>query len=356
MGRPRVGLQHGLDCVAAPGPAPATEWVLADKPHTSVLNPSPTDDYDLEAALALISEVAVAHGAAEDTASGRDRIAMRVMGALMPRPSEVATSSAGASTSVSATPRPTGSTACAATAATSAMRPSRATSRGRYPRSGATWRSRSTCPSRRRTRARSPPPVPPRTPARCTPPASCASRTRATRTLRRERQRPPRASEPAHRPHRAGRRALGVSIQPLCVLQRALHRHEHEPSPHAHRPRGRYLPARFCRCAPPLLHRLECRPAGCGRLHPLARPFPGRRTRVPHDEGSRPRGLSSPIDGYPDVEGAVLAGRYRSFACAATTAPSSSMPPSTSSTPGGPGPMSPWASSRAPTTAFRTTP
>ncbi|MFR3451235.1 MAG: hypothetical protein ACLTSX_06065 [Collinsella sp.] len=38
------------------------------------------------------------------------------------------------------------------------MRPSRATSRGRYPRSGATWRSRSTCPSRRRTRARSPPP------------------------------------------------------------------------------------------------------------------------------------------------------------------------------------------------------
>ena len=80
-----------LDCVAAPGPAPATEWVLADKPHTSVLNPSPTDDYDLEAALALISEVAVAHGAAEDTASGRDRIAMRVMGALMPRPSEVAT-------------------------------------------------------------------------------------------------------------------------------------------------------------------------------------------------------------------------------------------------------------------------
>ena len=80
-----------LDCVAAPGPAPATEWVLSDKPHTSVLNPSPTDDYDLEAALALISEVAVAHGAAEDTASGRDRIAMRVMGALMPRPSEVAT-------------------------------------------------------------------------------------------------------------------------------------------------------------------------------------------------------------------------------------------------------------------------
>lgn len=80
-----------LDCMAAPGPAPATEWVLADKPHTSVLNPSPTDDYDLEAALALISEVAVAHGAAEDTASGRDRIAMRVMGALMPRPSEVAT-------------------------------------------------------------------------------------------------------------------------------------------------------------------------------------------------------------------------------------------------------------------------
>ena len=44
----------------------------------------------VETALLTIGGAAVETGAEEDTASGRDRIAMRVMGALMPKPSEVA--------------------------------------------------------------------------------------------------------------------------------------------------------------------------------------------------------------------------------------------------------------------------
>lgn len=80
-----------LECVGALGPAPAAAWVLADEPHVSALNPVPAAEYDLESALALVSEAAVANGVADDTASGRDRVAMRVMGALMPRPSQVTT-------------------------------------------------------------------------------------------------------------------------------------------------------------------------------------------------------------------------------------------------------------------------
>ena len=52
--------------------------------------PIPCPTFDLfEGTLAALSETAVANGAAEDTASGRDRIAMRIMGVLMPRPSVV---------------------------------------------------------------------------------------------------------------------------------------------------------------------------------------------------------------------------------------------------------------------------
>ena len=39
--------------------------------------------------LATLAEAAVANGCTADTASGRDRIAMRVMGLLMPKPSEI---------------------------------------------------------------------------------------------------------------------------------------------------------------------------------------------------------------------------------------------------------------------------
>ena len=71
-----------LDAVGAKGPAPEDAWAL---------NGAPKDrGFDLEAALLALGDAAVANGAEEDTASGRDRIAMRVMGLLMPKPSEVA--------------------------------------------------------------------------------------------------------------------------------------------------------------------------------------------------------------------------------------------------------------------------
>ena len=70
-----------LECAGATGPAPAPGWVLG--------TPAPGDAFDLDAKLAAISEAAVANGVADDTASGRDRVSCRVMGLLMPRPSQV---------------------------------------------------------------------------------------------------------------------------------------------------------------------------------------------------------------------------------------------------------------------------
>lgn len=71
-----------LDCAGVKDPAPEEAWVLGEAK-------APTG-FDLETALLSIGDAAVTAGAEEDTASGRDRIAMRVMGALMPKPSEVA--------------------------------------------------------------------------------------------------------------------------------------------------------------------------------------------------------------------------------------------------------------------------
>ena len=73
-----------LECAGAFGPAPTEEWVLDEA--EPVADPS----FDLDAALATIAEAAVENDAADDTASGRDRAACRVMGLLMPKPSEVA--------------------------------------------------------------------------------------------------------------------------------------------------------------------------------------------------------------------------------------------------------------------------
>lgn len=70
-----------LECAGATGPAPAPGWALG--------TPAPGDAFDLDATLAAISEAAVANGVADDTASGRDRASCRVMGLLMPRPSQV---------------------------------------------------------------------------------------------------------------------------------------------------------------------------------------------------------------------------------------------------------------------------
>ena len=71
-----------LDCAWAKGPGPTQAWALGG-------NHGEPKGFDLEAALLTIGEVAVANGAEDDTASGRDRIAMRVMGALMPKPSAI---------------------------------------------------------------------------------------------------------------------------------------------------------------------------------------------------------------------------------------------------------------------------
>lgn len=65
-----------LESVGATGPAPL-DAVLGES-------------YDFESDLACLAEAGVSAGQAEDTASGRDRLMMRLMGAITPRPSEVA--------------------------------------------------------------------------------------------------------------------------------------------------------------------------------------------------------------------------------------------------------------------------
>ena len=72
-----------LECAGATGPAPQTAWVLAQESEVD----SPAD-FNLEGTLDTIAEAAVNNGVAEDTASGRDRASMRIMGTLMPKPSE----------------------------------------------------------------------------------------------------------------------------------------------------------------------------------------------------------------------------------------------------------------------------
>lgn len=73
-----------IECAGALCPAPDVDWVLAEA------TPATDDAFDLDAALLDIAEAAVANGVADDTASGRDRVACRVMGLLMPKPSQVA--------------------------------------------------------------------------------------------------------------------------------------------------------------------------------------------------------------------------------------------------------------------------
>ena len=77
-----------LECIGATGPALDMAWALKTE-KISLLHPDTLPDFDLEGTLAVLSEAAVANGAAEDTVSGRDRIAMCIMGVLMPRPSVV---------------------------------------------------------------------------------------------------------------------------------------------------------------------------------------------------------------------------------------------------------------------------
>ena len=98
-----------LEAVGATGPEPGEDWVLnevyafpcmtaamagvddlaGERPTTADEEDFSAATFDLEGTLARLAEAAVAAGVAEDTASGRDRAAMRVMGLIMPRPSEV---------------------------------------------------------------------------------------------------------------------------------------------------------------------------------------------------------------------------------------------------------------------------
>ena len=90
-----------LEAVGAPGPAaPHTEVYLAaayaTAPTSDLTGEAPVpnvatgdDAFDLEGTIERIAAAGVANGCEEDTPSGADRIATRVMNILMPRPSEV---------------------------------------------------------------------------------------------------------------------------------------------------------------------------------------------------------------------------------------------------------------------------
>ena len=91
-----------LECVGATGPAaPHAAEMLADQyalaPTRDLADPEgvlefelpATDGFDLEAVIERIAAAGVANGCEEDTPSGADRIATRVMDLVMPRPSEV---------------------------------------------------------------------------------------------------------------------------------------------------------------------------------------------------------------------------------------------------------------------------
>lgn len=91
-----------LECVGATGPAaPHAAEMLADQyalaPTRDLADPEgilefelpATDGFDLEAIIERIAAAGVANGREEDTPSGADRIATRVMDLVIPRPSEV---------------------------------------------------------------------------------------------------------------------------------------------------------------------------------------------------------------------------------------------------------------------------
>ena len=68
-----------LDMLSYEGPVPVKSWDKLD-----------LASFDLDQTLAELARLAVAHGLAENTQSGEDSFAMRVMGLLLPKPSEVA--------------------------------------------------------------------------------------------------------------------------------------------------------------------------------------------------------------------------------------------------------------------------
>lgn len=82
------GVNAVLEAVGATGPGPSEAWVLAEDANSPAVTQGATAETP-DDLLATLAEAAVANGCTADTTSGRDRIAMRVMGLLMPKPSEV---------------------------------------------------------------------------------------------------------------------------------------------------------------------------------------------------------------------------------------------------------------------------
>ena len=68
-----------LDMLSYEGPAPVKPWEKIDLAA-----------FNLDQTLAELARLAVSHGLVENTQSGEDSFAMRVMGLLLPKPSEVA--------------------------------------------------------------------------------------------------------------------------------------------------------------------------------------------------------------------------------------------------------------------------
>lgn len=78
-----------LSALGHTGPGPQDAWVLAENAEDPAVSPAASSDVP-DKLLADLAEHAIAAGKEENTASGRDRIAMEIMGLLMPRPSEIA--------------------------------------------------------------------------------------------------------------------------------------------------------------------------------------------------------------------------------------------------------------------------
>lgn len=90
-----------LESVGATGPAPSgtsdlLSWAYLVSPTRNLAAQDGStslfvsnDEFDLEGTIERIAAAGIANGCEEDTPSGADRIATRVMGLIMPRPSEV---------------------------------------------------------------------------------------------------------------------------------------------------------------------------------------------------------------------------------------------------------------------------
>ncbi len=194
-------------------------WALQVE-KLSLLHPDTLPNFDLEGTLAALAEVAVANGAAEDTTSGRDRIAMRIMGTLMPRPSvvnEEFNGRMGVNEPRAATDWFYGLCCDAGYVRRAAIarniKWSTPTNWGDLeitinlskPEKGpARYRRSRCCQEHGREVSRLP---------------AVHRKRRLPWTLRRNRwRRSSRSPEPAHYPHSARRRALGLPVQPVCVL------------------------------------------------------------------------------------------------------------------------------------------